>query len=113
MLTRIAVVCALTFSAAPVFAKSAEESCAFQAQVVSAIQTARLNRVRKDDVVPSLMGANPTWPKAMEQAMPALVDWIYDQRRRDLKNVDLGAASKQQCIDNWDQIQNLTQSATN
>ncbi|MEO9819626.1 MAG: hypothetical protein ABJQ34_08645 [Paracoccaceae bacterium] len=113
MLTRIAVVCALTFSAAPVFAKSAAESCSFQARVVGAIQTARLNRVPKDDVVPGLMEANPSWPKTMEQAMPALVDWIYDQRRRDLKDVDLGAVSEQQCIDNWDRIQNLTQNATN
>ncbi len=113
MLIRIAVVCALTFSSAPAFAKSAEESCEFQARIVSAIQKARLNRVRRDDVVPKLIAANPNWPAAMEQAMPALVDWIYDQRRRDLKDVDLGAVSKQQCIDNWDQIQNLTQSVTN
>ena len=113
MLTRIAVVCALTVSAAPVFAKSAAESCSFQASVVGAIQTARLNRVPKNDVVPTLLSANPSWPKAMEQAMPALVDWIYDQRRRDLKDVDLGAVSEQQCIDNWDKIQNLTPNATN
>ncbi len=93
--------------ALPAHAQSKEEACALQAEVVSAIQTARLDRVRQADVVPTLTAANPDWPEAMAQALPPLVDWIYSQKRRDLRDVDLGAQSKTQCEENWDQLQAL------
>ena len=113
MLIRTVLILSFLSLAAPVVAQSKEDSCARQAKVVSAIQQARLDRVSKDDVVPKLMAANPDWPAAMEQAMPAIVEWIYSQRRRDLRKVNLGAASQAQCLDNWDAIQSLNGTATN
>ncbi len=107
MLIRFAAV--LNLVAAPLAAQesSKEETCALQASVVGAIQQARLDRVKQDEVVPTLIAANPDWPDAMADAMPALVGWIYGQKRRDLRKVSLAEVSEQQCLDNWDQLQGL------
>ena len=111
MLVRTVLAIALATTALPAVAQDAE--CSFQAGVVGAIQKARLDRISKDRVVPGLLEANPNWPDSMEAALPGLVDWIYSQRMRDLRKTDLAAVSKQQCLDNWEQLQALGKSVSN
>lgn len=108
MLRSVLLSICLVLPAAGVLAQSKEETCGLQAEVVSAIQKARLDKMRKGTVVETLMKANPDWPEAMAGAMPGLVDFVYDLRMRDLRKTDLGASSRQQCVDNWDQLQALT-----
>ncbi|NRB01988.1 MAG: hypothetical protein HRU30_01860 [Rhodobacteraceae bacterium] len=108
MLTRFALALALLLPTAAFANQEKETACALQGDMVAQIQQARLDRVSKAKVVPKLMAANPSWPASVETAMPGLVNWIYEQRRRDLRNVALGPAVQQQCLDNWDQIKQLS-----
>ncbi len=109
MLSRFACVLACTVSAGAVFAQAEKETvCAVQGDIVAAIQQARLDRVSKDKVIPTITAANPDWPSSAQTAMPSLVNWIYEQRRRDLRKVELGPLTKQQCLDNWDQLKTLS-----
>ena len=107
MLTRIALVAVLSCCAVPVAAQSKDEVCGLQGEVVGAIQQARLDRVKREEVVPTLVGANPGWER-MSDAMPQMIEWVYSLKRRDLRNADLGVAAETQCLDNWEQIQALT-----
>ena len=104
---RTALAFILCLGATPSFAQSKDETCALQGDVVGAIQQARLDRVNRDQVVPTLVAANPEWDK-MSAAMPQMVEWIYSLKRRDLRGVELGPVAQAQCLENWDQIQALT-----
>ena len=107
MFMRLALVTVLSFCAMPALAQSKTEVCGLQGDVVGAIQQARLDRVKSDEVVPTLVAANPEW-NSMAEAMPQMVDWVYSLKRRDLKNVQLGDAAESQCLENWDQLRSLT-----
>jgi hypothetical protein len=109
---RLAIVACLL--ATPLLAaQSKEESCGYQAQVISAIQKARLDRVKKEDVAATIAASGPSWPDNYNAAIPQLTEFVYDQKRRDLKKTDLGANLRQQCLDNWDQIQAMQKQLKN
>ena len=90
-----------------------QAECQFQADLIGAVQQARLDRVREDRLAETLMAANPGWPEGAAQAIPAIGAYVYGFKRRQLRNVDLAATSKQQCLENWEQIQELKDSMTN
>ncbi|WP_293573107.1 hypothetical protein [Phaeobacter sp.] len=99
---------AVVLSAAPAFAEdSKEDSCRYQGQVMSAVQQARLDGVKQEDVVETIVAAEPAWPDAYSNALPQLSAHIYGLRKRDLRKTDFGAILEQQCLDNWDQIQEM------
>ena len=106
MFVRYILAFSLSLASAPAFAQSKEEACGLQGDVVGAIQQARLDRVQRSAVVPTLVAANPEWEK-MSAAMPQMVEWVYSLRRRDLRKAELGKAAEAQCLENWDQIQRL------
>lgn len=108
-----AAVLAMTLSPALANEAQKQADCQLQADLIGAVQKARLDRVRKDDVTQTLIAANPGWPTGVEKALPALTEHVYSFKRRDLRNVDLGAVTKQQCLENWEQIQELKKSMTN
>lgn len=95
---------ALVFSLAamtalPAFAaETKEQSCEYQAQIVSAIQQARLDRVKERNVPKHIADTNPTWPENYNAAIPIMTPWVYEQKMRDVKNNDLGAAWKELCV---------------
>ncbi len=98
----------------PAFAQETkEESCGYQADVVRAIQKARLDRVKEADVPGTIASTNPTWPSNYNAAIPQLTSWVYEQKRRDLRKKDFGEILFQQCVDNWDQIQALKNNLNN
>ena len=90
-----------------------EAECQFQADLIAAVQQARLDRVDKDELPATLLKANPDWPASVETAIPAVAEYVYGFKRRDLKKVDLGAATKEQCLENWEQIQSLKNTVSN
>ena len=90
-----------------------EESCSYQADVVKAIQQAWLDRVKESDVAGTIAASNPSWPTNYNAAIPQLVSWVYEQKKRDLRKKDLGGILYQQCVDNWDQIQALKNELNN
>ncbi len=94
-------------------AETKEQSCGYQAQVMSAVQQARLNKVKQADVASTIAAGNPTWPANYSAAIPQLTQFVYSQKMRDLRKTDLGATLRQQCIENWDQIQKMQKDLKN
>ena len=77
---------------------SKEADCGFQSDVVAAIQAARLERVKEADLAEAIAATNPTWPENYNNAVTVLAGPIYDIKRRDLKDVDLGEQWKEACL---------------
>lgn len=110
----VALVCA-TLLSAPVLAQDTDtvardKTCRLQADVIGAVQTARLERVRKDNAVDTVISANPSWPSDVETAVLPVVDYVYTIKRRDLKRVDLASDTFTQCVENWEQLQQMQKS---
>lgn len=108
MVSRFVFLIALALPGAVFAEQSKEEACALQGDVMTAIQQARLDRVRQGAVIPTIYEANPDWPESMKTALPGMIDWVYSMKRRDLRKVDLGPVTRQQCLDNWEALQDLT-----
>jgi len=85
--------------AAPALAaETKEESCGYQAEVVAAIQAARLDRVKEREVPAAIAATNPTWPENYNAAIPLITPWVYEKKRKVIKNEDLSAAWKELCL---------------
>ncbi|CUH44858.1 hypothetical protein [Ruegeria atlantica] len=94
---RIAIAAALL--ATPLVAEETkEQSCQYQAEVVAAIQKARLDRVKERDVPQAVADTGPTWPDNYNAAIPLIVPWVYEQKMRDVRKKDLGAAWLELCL---------------
>lgn len=104
---------ACLFATPLIAADSKEVSCGYQGQVISAIQQARLDRVKEQDVAATIAASNPSWPAQYSKAIPGLTPWVYQQKMRDLRKNDLGAVMREQCIENWDQIQAMQKNLNN
>jgi len=90
-----------------------EVACGYEAQVMAAVQTARLDRVKKQDVAAHIAASDPQWPESYNRAIPNLVEYVYQQKRRDLKKIDLGQVWLEQCLATWDQRQEMLQQLKN
>jgi len=90
-----------------------EAQCQLQGDLIAAVQQARLDRVKKDDLTETLLAANPDWPEGIATAIPALGEYVYGFKRRQLRDVDLGETTKAQCPESWDQIQDLKNAVSN
>lgn len=101
MMIRPALMSVLTASviALPaVAADTAQESCGYQSEVVAAIQQARLDRVKERNLSETLTAGEPSWPANYNAAIPLIAPWIYDQKMKVIRNDDLGAVWKEQCL---------------
>ncbi|MEM1352646.1 MAG: hypothetical protein AAGF27_09885 [Pseudomonadota bacterium] len=107
---RHAIVFTCIFLAAPALAQDErEESCGYQGQVASAIREARLDGVKENRVESEILSGNPGWPATYNRSIPVLAGWVYQIDRKLLRDNDVGALWRQQCIDNWDTIQEMMQ----
>ena len=79
-------------------AETKKQSCEYQAQVVAAIQKARLDKVKERDVPQAIAETNPTWPENYNAAIPLITPWVYEQRMRDVRKHDLSAAWLELCL---------------
>ena len=79
-------------------AETKEQSCQYQADVVAAVQQARLDRVKERDVPKAVSDTAPTWPESYNAAVPLITPWVYDQKMRDVRKKDLGAAWLELCL---------------
>lgn len=94
---RTILTAALLLGAAPAFADDKAQSCEYQAQVVSAIQAARADRVAERKVREHILASEPTWPEQYNNAIPLITPWVYEQKRSVIRNEDLGAAWNELC----------------
>jgi len=97
-MTRFALILATVAFATPAVAQDKEESCGYQAQVVKAIQAARLERVAERDVQEYILAQSPPWPEKYNNAIPLITPWVYEQKRRVIRNEDLGAGWNELCL---------------
>ncbi|MBO9452171.1 hypothetical protein J7426_17990 [Tropicibacter sp. R16_0] len=81
-----------------VAADTKEQSCEYQAQVVKAVQQARLDRVKERDVAKSIAATEPTWPDNYNAAIPLIAPWVYEQKMSTVRKEDLGAAWLELCL---------------
>ncbi|WP_120635798.1 hypothetical protein [Ruegeria sp. EL01] len=79
-------------------AETKQQSCQYQAEVVAAIQQARLDRVKERDVPKAVSDTTPTWPENYNAAVPLITPWVYEQKMRDVRKKDLGAAWLELCL---------------
>ena len=94
--------------AAPLRAADDKEFiCGNVASVVSAIQAARLDRVSERDVREKILASDPAWPDRFDNAIVHMTPWVYDQKMRDVRKKDLGAAFREICAQNWQSIAHL------
>lgn len=106
----IRITLAAILLAAPAYAAdSKEDSCKYQGQVMAAVQTARLDRIKEADVEQHILASEPAWPAQYSKAIPQLTSHIYAMKRRDLKATEFGPLMEQQCLESWDQIQAMKQ----
>ena len=98
-MTRFALILATAVFAAPAFAEADKEvSCGYQAQVVRAIQQARLDRVAEREVPGHILAQSPDWPEKYNNAIPLITPWVYEQKRRVIRKEDLGDAWSELCL---------------
>ena len=88
----------LTLTAVPALADDKAQSCAYQAEVVAAVQAARLDRVAERNVEKHILASEPTWPAQYNNAIPLIAPWVYEQKRSVIRNEDLGAAWSELCL---------------
>jgi len=74
------------------------ESCGYQADVVAAIQKARLDRVKERDVPGAIAATNPAWPENYNAAITLIAPWVYEKKMRVIRKEDLSAAWKELCL---------------
>lgn len=84
--------------ATPVFAADTkEQSCAYQGDVVAAVQQARVDRVRERKVTAKIRARDNNWPDNYDNMIPLITPWIYEMDRADLKK-DLRAVWVEGCL---------------
>ncbi len=98
---RTALVLATLVAATPALADDAAkkaESCAYQADVVAAVQQARRDRVKERDVQAHILAQAPDWPEKYNNTIPLIAPWVYEQKRKVIRNEDLAAAWNELCL---------------
>lgn len=113
-LKSLALLCALTLPL-PLAAQQVdkEAQCRLQGELMGTIQKARLDGVRKAQLQEAVAEARPDFSPAILATVPQLGNYVYDFRKRDLRKINLAESTRVQCLQNWDQIQQLRKSVTN
>lgn len=97
----LALAAALALNAGSAAAETAKEAdCGHQAAIVSAIQKARMDRVKERKVSEAVLAGEVTWPERYNAAIPLFTGEIYKLKKRDLRKTDLGAQWKAACLAN-------------
>lgn len=107
--TGIFVAVALSFAATVAPAQQSKEVvCQTQGDLWMVIQQARLQGIRETKLTQAVAKVRPNLSQAVLDTVPQIGAFVYDMRMRDLKQMDLGVAGREQCLQNWDQIKRIT-----
>lgn len=102
MVRNVILVVCMAGLATPAMAATAAktEDCGLQGQVVSAVQQARLAKVSERKVNAHVLAGENTWPERYNNMIPLVSPWVYDQKRKDIAEKDLGAVWNDVCLAN-------------
>ncbi|UWR27468.1 hypothetical protein K3757_05890 [Sulfitobacter sp. S223] len=98
MIRVLSVVACAALAAPAVAATAKEKDCGYQGDVVSAVQGARVARVKERKVAAHVADAAPEWPEKYNAVIPLVTPWVYGLTMAEVKSADLGAAWKEQCL---------------
>jgi hypothetical protein len=79
-------------------ADTKDQDCAYQGQVVHAVQQARLQGVKEPDVATYIAGQSPEWPDKYDVVIGLTTPFVYQQKKRDLRKTDLGEMWRVSCL---------------
>ncbi|QUJ75195.1 hypothetical protein KDD17_09170 [Sulfitobacter albidus] len=92
------ILVALTL-AVPATAQTAKQTdCGYQADVVAAVQAARIDRVGERKVAAHIGGTDTAWPDKYDAVIPLVTPWVYQMKMSEVRSSDLGAAWKEVCL---------------
>lgn len=97
-MTRLALAIITSLVAVPAFADDKATSCGYQADVVAAVQQARLERVAERAVSEHVLASGPTWPEKYNNSIPLVAAWVYEQKRKAIRQQDLSAIWNELCL---------------
>ncbi len=96
---RIILALVVAAAALPASAQSEkEETCRLQAEVVVAVQQARLDRVRERRVQQKILDGNPTWPENYNNMIPVITPWVYEMPMKQVRENNLGEVWNAACL---------------
>lgn len=98
MIRVLSVVACAALAAPAVAATAKEKDCGYQGDVVSAVQGARVARVKERKVAAHVADAASEWPEKYNAVIPLVTPWVYGLTMAEVKSADLGAAWKEQCL---------------
>lgn len=75
-----------------------EQDCRYQAQVVAAVQKARLEGVRERDLADAIARTGPDWPERYNNAIPIFAGAVYQLEESELRKIDLAAQWMDMCM---------------
>ncbi|MEM6941525.1 MAG: hypothetical protein AAF943_13005 [Pseudomonadota bacterium] len=111
---RASLVIAVVFASPVVAQADRDAECALQGDLFRLIQQARLDGVRVGQVPAAVAEARPQYSEKLLATVPQLANYVYAEfTKRQLRNLDLGEQTRQQCVANWDQIQAMRDAVQN
>jgi len=85
--------------ALPAHADAAKEAdCGHQADVVAAVQAARVAGVAEAAVAQQVSGSVLGWPEKYDAVVPLVTPWVYSLAAEELGTTDLAVAWKDLCL---------------
>lgn len=81
-------------------ASKKEQDCKHQADIVRAVQQARMNRVAERKVTETVLAGEVTWPERFNPAIAIFAGEMYKFKRRDLQGTDQAKAWFELCLAN-------------
>lgn len=107
---RFALAVLLVVPALPALSQTEkEESCGYQADVVKAVQKARIDGVSQEDVQQVILESDPAWPDNFDNAIPDLAAFLYQQEKSVLKKYDFSEPYRETCLLKWEETQEMLQ----
>ena len=97
MIRVLSVLACLSLAAPAVAATEKATDCGYQADVVAAVQAARVARVSERKVPAHVADTNPAWPDKYNNILPIVTPWVYGMKMGEVKTADLRAAWAEMC----------------
>ena len=98
MIRVMSVVLSVVLAGPVVAATAKDKDCGFQADVVAAVQAARVARVGERKVPNHVAETSPKWPEKYNNILPLVTPWVYGMKMSEVKSSDLGAAWNEMCL---------------
>lgn len=89
----------LVVAALPALSETEKQiSCGYQADVVDAIQKARLDKVKERGVEKVILDTDPQWPAKFNKTIPLIAPWVYELPIKQVRENDLGDIWNESCL---------------